>query len=120
VFSLTPPAVAGAPMTETILYQFGPSEGDGCEPAVPLAPAPNGVLYGVTPLGGASNGGTVFELVPPALAGGSWTETILHSFTNGTDGGAPNGLTLGADGTLYGTTSHGGTDDTGTVFALTP
>lgn len=36
VFSLTPPAVAGEPMTETILHEFGVSEGDGCQPATPL------------------------------------------------------------------------------------
>ena len=33
VFSLTPPAVAGAPMTETIVYQFGVAEGDGVRPS---------------------------------------------------------------------------------------
>ncbi len=27
------------------------------------------------------NCGTVFELSPPAVSGGTWTETILHSFT---------------------------------------
>ena len=119
VFSLTPPAAAGAPMTETILHEFGVSEGDGCQLATPLVLGPNGVLYGTTSGGGAGNQGTVFELTPPASAGGSWTETILHSFTIGANGNYASGLTLAPDGTLYGTTG-GGTSGVGTVFALTP
>lgn len=48
-------------------------------------------------------------------------ETILHSFTNGNDGGRPFAdLTLDDAGNLYGTTPSGGTDGDGTVFELTP
>jgi uncharacterized repeat protein (TIGR03803 family) len=102
-------------MTETTLHDFGSED---VLPATVLL-GPNGVLYGTTS-GGASNYGAVFELTPPASSGGSWTETILHSFTGGADGGVPNGLTLAPDGTLYGTTLGGGTNAEGTVFALTP
>jgi uncharacterized repeat protein (TIGR03803 family) len=115
IFSLTPPVAPGVPMTETTLYDFG---GVQDLPATVL-PGPNGVLYG-TASGGSGTYGAVFELVPPAQAGGRWTETILHSFTGGADGGVPNGLTLAPDGTLYGTTLGGGTNGVGTVFALTP
>ena len=38
VFSLTPPAVPGGPMTETILHAFNVSEQDGSGPAGNLAP----------------------------------------------------------------------------------
>ena len=119
VFSLTPPTVPGAPMAETILHVFAQSGGDGTSPNA-LVRGPNGVLYGTTQSGGASNYGTVFELAPPASPGGSWTETILYSFTDGADGLEPDGLTIGPDGTLYGTTEIGGTGARGTVFALTP
>jgi len=53
-----------------------------------------GNLYGTTLEGGAYlagtifGAGTVFELTPPTSSGGSWTESILHSF-DGTDGTAP-------------------------------
>jgi uncharacterized repeat protein (TIGR03803 family) len=112
VFSLTPPAVFGELMAETILCSFTQFEDF---PESSLALAPNGVLYGTT----SSNPGTVFELAPPASPGGSWTETVLHSSTDG-GGFAPYGPTLGPDGTLYGTTGGGGAFNHGTVFSLTP
>jgi uncharacterized repeat protein (TIGR03803 family) len=120
VFSLTPPVAPGAPMTYTTLHAFTEFEGDGYLPDRPLVLGSNGALYGTTEYGGAEGHGTVFELVPPASPGGIWTETILHSFTGGADGGNPNGLTLGPDGTLYGTNNEGGANGVGTVFALTP
>jgi hypothetical protein len=96
---------------------------------------PGGVLYGTTPYGGSSTSdstcpasycvlggcGTVFKLTPPTAPGGTWTETILHSFSgqNG-DGATPlAGLTLSAAGVLYGTTAGGGAG-AGTVFAVKP
>ena len=30
-----------------------------------------------------------FELSPPATAGGAWTETVLHTFTGGSENSAP-------------------------------
>jgi uncharacterized repeat protein (TIGR03803 family) len=118
IFSLTPPALPGEPMTETILHAFTGSDGDN--PASSLVLGPSGVLYGTTVSGGANGNGAVFELVPPASPGGSWTETVLHSFSGLADGGSPNGIALASDGTLYGTTNQGGTFSHGTVFSLTP
>ncbi len=68
----------------------------------------SGNLYGTTYSGGADGNGTIFELTP--LAGGSWSEKILHSFeNNGIDGNLPGaGLVLDAAGNLYGTTEWGG------------
>ena len=62
----------------------------------------------------------MFELTP--TAGGAWTEKVLHSFGNGTDGVGPQaGLIFDAAGNLYGTTAKGGTYGIdGTVFELTP
>jgi uncharacterized repeat protein (TIGR03803 family) len=44
----------------------------------------------------------------------------LYSFTGGADGGSPEArLVQGVDGSLYGTTSEGGTNSSGTVFKIT-
>ncbi len=120
VFSLAPPASPGEAWTETLLHSFtGGSDGFG--PYAPVAIGSGGVLYGTTAAGGTSNAGTVFSLTPPASPGGSWTETVLYSFTGGTDGADPvAGLAIGENGALYGTTSGGGASNAGTVFALRP
>ena len=62
----------------------------------------------------------MFELTP--IAGGGWTEQVLHSFNNnGIDGFDPQaGLIFDKNGNLYGTTLAGGTYNGGTVFELTP
>jgi uncharacterized repeat protein (TIGR03803 family) len=63
----------------------------------------SGNLYGTTGFGGASGKGTVFKLTP----GG--TETVLSSFTGGSDGAVPvAGLIADSSGNLYGTTVVGG------------
>ena len=46
--------------------------------------------------------------------------TQLFSFSGGADGGTPEAALIeGSDGRFYGTTSRGGTSNTGTVFAIT-
>ena len=73
------------------------------------------ICYGTTEQGGAHGAGTVFKV---SMAG---TETVLHSFTGGNDGGFPEaGLIKDKAGNFYGTTAGGGTDGAGTVFAITP
>src|SRR5580658_2155921 len=104
---------------ETVLYSFtGLADGGGPEAGLVLGP--NGSLYGTTYFGGAYDYGVVFELTPPAVAGGAWTEAVLYSFTGGPDGGNPwAGLTLGSNGVFYGTTTGGGLG-VGVAFILTP
>jgi uncharacterized repeat protein (TIGR03803 family) len=69
--------------------------------------------------------GVVFELSPPSLPGGEWTETPLWSFC-AAGGFCPDGmypvakLTMDSAGNLYGTTVQGGAYEYGTVFELTP
>jgi uncharacterized repeat protein (TIGR03803 family) len=73
-----------------------------------------GNLYGTTQIGGASGNGVVFKLSP------SGTETVLHAFTGGSDGGAPIcDLVADSAGNLYGTTAQGGgASGSGVVFKL--
>jgi uncharacterized repeat protein (TIGR03803 family) len=75
-------------------------------------------LFGTTDQGGAYGYGTVFELMP--VAGGGWTEKILHNFMKKpADGNYPNtGVIFDNAGNLYGTTSYGGTHDAGIAFEL--
>jgi uncharacterized repeat protein (TIGR03803 family) len=119
VFELQPPTSPGAAWTETTLYSFsGP---DGATPLAMITLAPNGTIYGTTSAGGASNLGTVFQLVPPSFPGGAWTETVLHSFAEEPDGNQPLApVSIGEGGVLYGTTGYGGKISAGTVFALRP
>ena len=118
VFELTP--AAGGTWTEKVLHNFNLNGTDGALPLGSLILDAAGNLYGTTSNGGTyTSRGTVFELTP--TAGGGWTETVLHSFGNGTDGVTPEaGLIFDAAGNLYGTTTGGGTYYGGTVFELTP
>ncbi len=100
-----------------ILYRFSGRDGGG--PRGPFVFDSAGNLYGVTYYGGQSSVGVVFQLSPPAVRGGTWTEKVLYSFTGGADGGFPNsGLTLDSSGNLYGTTYGGAT--AGVAFQLSP
>lgn len=131
VFQLTPPDRPGAAWTETVLYSFTGENGDGAFPYGPVMLGQNGALYGTTGYGGnagacsyygAEGCGTVFQLTPPAVPGGAWTETVLHRFSgvNG-DGETPlSGLAMDASGVLYGTTGFGGTAGLGAVFSIVP
>jgi uncharacterized repeat protein (TIGR03803 family) len=97
----------------TVLYSFtGDADGGAPHAAVILDSAGN--LYGTTTTGGSANLGVAYEL---DAAG---NETVLHSFAGGTDGATPSsGLTMDASGNLYGTTSSGGSGNSGTVYKLT-
>ena len=81
----------------------------------------SGNLYGATSYGGNGNCflgcGVVFELTPNG--GGTWTETIIHSFS-GSDGIGPNALIFDSLGNLYGSTGGGGANNRGEVFVLAP
>ena len=124
---MTPPTVNGGTWTETILHSFTGANGDGFKPYAGVTLGPGGVLYGTTAAGGSIQNqscgagcGIVYELVPPSSQGGIWIEIILHNF-DGADGNEPYaGVTLGGDGTLYGTTWFGGASNQGTVFSLVP
>jgi uncharacterized repeat protein (TIGR03803 family) len=105
---------------ETVLYSFAGGT-DGADPQAELTMDAAGNLYGTTAQGGAANNGTVFELVAPTKKKQPWQEIVLYSFGPGPDGATPvSGLYRDAGGSLYGTTSLGGTYGYGTIFKLTP
>ena len=120
VFELQPPSTPGAPWTETVLYSFaGYSAGDGEVPAGPPAFGLNGALYGVTDSGGYFAGGAAFELAPPSVAGGAWTETVLASLLG--PGYCPClGVVMGSGGEFYAETITYLWPDYGEVFATVP
>ena len=113
------PTTGQAAGTE-VIHSFG--DGDGEYPASDLVMDAAGNIYGTTTQGGDFNSGTVFMLSP---SGGGWSESVLYSFTSGADGAQPyNGVTLDAQGNLYGTAVTGGTGSAceggcGVVYKLT-
>ena len=108
IFNITPGGTFGA------LHSFT-GVADGSFPYAELMQGVDGSFYGTTLEGGISNGwGTVFKITPDGSV------SNLYSFTGGADGGSPEAtLVQGVDGSLYGTTSEGGTSSSGTVFKIT-
>jgi len=100
---------------ETILYSFaGSQNGDGAYPVAGLIQDAAGNFYGTTNQGGSSSCscGVVFKLSKAAK------ETVLHSFTGGSDGGyLSERLYRDQKGILYGTTNSGGSGY-GVVFKI--
>jgi len=119
--------------SESVIHTFAGYPTDGSEPGGGLIFDETGSLYGTTYAGGSQAGcgfsgtgcGTVFRLSP--ASGGSWTETVIHSFSDA-NGAKPNpDLIFDASGNLYGTTQEGGgycsnalPPGCGTVFELSP
>ena len=121
----------------TVIHNFtgGP---DGGTPLAGLTIDRAGNLYGTTVYGGNNQDhcfgigcGTVFKL---ARRGSGWVLTPIYTFQGGSDGVEPcSPITIGPNGTLYGTTAEGGQGTCqvggcggnrfagcGTVFNLTP
>jgi len=100
---------------EKLLHEFAGAP-DGSFPAGPLTQDAADNLYGTTQFGGSSGSGygTVFKV---DKAG---NETVLYSFTGGSDGCAPDGgVILDAAGNLYGVATDCG-GGYGVVYELGP
>jgi uncharacterized repeat protein (TIGR03803 family) len=100
---------------ETAVHRFSGPTTDGSYPVAGLVGYAKGNFLGATPLGGAANVGTVFQVDDAGK------ETVLYSFTGGNggpDGANPNSLIRDSAGNLYGTTEEGGSQSAGTVFKL--
>jgi len=132
VFKLTKPVAPATAFTFSSLYQFaGAGNGAGLSPAqAPISVLRDkaGNLFGTagyTPSPGSNCAagsyycGAVFELAAPAIAGGSYTYSQLHTFSGNTasDNALPAApLTVNVTGTVYGVTMY---SQSGTVFELT-
>lgn len=106
----------------TVLHNFIGNP-DGANPFIhcmPLVFDSAGNIYGTTEAGGATGNGIVFKLIPPKIAGGAWTEKIVHTFEGGlNDGMRPMAeVVLDKQGNVFGTTTGGGTHNQGIAYEL--
>ncbi|MGA2695981.1 MAG: choice-of-anchor tandem repeat GloVer-containing protein [Terriglobales bacterium] len=96
---------------ETILHSFGEDsqrQAAGWSPSGGVIFDAAGNLYGATGSGGSSNQccGVTYQL--SLGSSGTWTETVLFTFS-GSDGASPTGrLAIDSGGNLYGATNFGG------------
>jgi uncharacterized repeat protein (TIGR03803 family) len=137
VFMLTPPKKGTKAWSETILYNFGDQQNDpsvgesqAAHPACAVALDPKGQLFGTSGSGGmyqtgTSAGGTFFQLTPPAPGQSNWTESVLHSFgklVRGSyvDGENPQTIPVKFGNSYFGETEYGGSNNTGTIYKITP
>jgi uncharacterized repeat protein (TIGR03803 family) len=108
IFSLDP-----ASNLYTKLYDFDLI--NGANPLGNLMQASNGILYGMTEIGGVNKKGVLFSF---DIASSAYTKLKDFSFTDGT---FPNGgLIQASDGKLYGMTKNGGSQTNGVIFSFDP
>ncbi len=113
---------AAAPNAHEIVLHHFASPPHGAYPDWGVIRDSAGNLYGTTNGsysdvggGGTNNAGVVYKV------DNCGHETLLYSFTGGTDGSTPNSLILDSAGDLYGTTAEGGgPSSAGVVFKLDP
>jgi hypothetical protein len=115
VFELSP---NGSGWDFTDIYSFSGTDG-GFPHGILFDSTGNmfGVAYGGIAKCPAVGCGVLFKLVPST---GDWTETVLHKFSGGLDGGLPHPVILDGAGNLFGAAGEGGTRNFGTIFEFTP
>jgi uncharacterized repeat protein (TIGR03803 family) len=109
--------------TFKILHSFGDT-GDGISPQFGQVFDGQGNLYGVTDLGPLGDGclgdegcGSVYQLKPNS--DGTWTETVIHAFSDSGGTYPSSSLILDSQGNLYGSASGQG-HYPDAVYQLTP
>jgi uncharacterized repeat protein (TIGR03803 family) len=114
LFVLNPPTAKAPAWTKTTILYLGDYL-PGVLTGSSLIEGPDGTLYGVT------HTGTAFAVTPPANGSTGWNASTIFQFPNGE---LINNyfLTMGTDGTLYGTSSYWAMNSSeyGSVFKLTP
>jgi uncharacterized repeat protein (TIGR03803 family) len=89
---------------------------NGAYPSGSLMQASNGLIYGMTSVGGTNNKGVIFNF--DIVTG---KDSVLLNFNGVTDGYNPyGGLVQASNGKLYGTTYYGGLNNEGTYFMFNP
>jgi uncharacterized repeat protein (TIGR03803 family) len=108
----------------TVLHDFSAevayTNADGAKPLGGLTQGRDGSWYGSAEEGGTNGTGTIFKITPQGAF------ALVHTFSAEVDGRNEDGaypeatFTMGNDGSLYGTSSGGGTNGNyGTVFKIT-
>jgi uncharacterized repeat protein (TIGR03803 family) len=108
IFSLTTNG-----MKTGLLYHFGEGTNAGKIPNA-LLDGGDGWLYGTTSQGGVSNAGTIFRV----RTSDSEFEIMRHFGPSLEPRGPRSRLIAGSGGWLFGTSSTGGTNGRGTIFAI--
>ena len=112
IFRFTP-----SPVGVTSFFSFNGTDGE--EPSgSSLVIGPNGNFYGTTVMGGANNDGVIYQISPSGSV-----FSVIHSFSPTVEGSTPNGLVVGSDGNLYGSTITGGVNGSssgGTIYRIAP
>jgi len=105
--------------SESTIYNFGGGFNDGANPQGGVS-LDAGELYGTTSQGGPWSQGSVFRINLPD--GGAYTTLHFFSGSDGNpllvDGGTPLAAPVKLGGSLWGTTSTGGANGTGTVYSV--
>lgn len=96
---------------ESVVYAFKGGS-DGANPQSGLIEV-GGMLFGTAKSGGSTGFGTVFKVDPSTGA-----QSVVYSFTGGSDGGRPSGNLINVGGILYGMTLVGGSAGAGTVYKV--
>ncbi len=100
--------------TDTYAKKVDFTGSNGANPYGDIVQATDGKLYGMTNGGGANSNGIIFQY-DPYVASGNYA--VKFSFNSAVNGSAPYGaLTEAAPGKLFGTTSSGGAQGSGTFF----
>jgi uncharacterized repeat protein (TIGR03803 family) len=111
----------------TILYSFSKivwngsyyTNADGAKPYAGLTLGPDACFYGATSEGGSGGTGTLFRITTNGLPTTIFSFEALPVGGTNVTGAAPYArLTLGPDGSLYGTTFIGGGKSDGTIFRV--
>jgi uncharacterized repeat protein (TIGR03803 family) len=92
---------------------------DGAYSQAGLVLANDGNFYGTAYDGGAGGSGTIFQITPAGVFKLLYSFSAVNEEGNNLDGSNPSaGLLQAANGTLYGTTSSGGANGSGTLFQI--
>lgn len=107
VYKATPPGSPGKVWETTWLHSFGSTMPDGASPLDSPSFDALGNLYYTTASGGRYNNGALLRLEPGK--GNIWSETLLRSGTQGSDGSYPSGgVIFDQAGNAYGTMQDDG------------
>ena len=116
-----PPTACKAALCDwsySLVYQFPDGGANGALPTSAPIFDQNGNMLGATPGDLGQCCGNVYELKP---SNGNWTQSVLYSFTGGSDGNYPTGDVIWDQaGNLYGVTYMGGTHGGGVVYQMVP